>query len=293
MTNFEPQAEFSDKPMKSLNEKQKSLKHVLLASLAGLAIAITAQGTTITVNTADNTDFGAGKTNLWLAIKMANTNGATANTINFNIQGTGPFYIITPAFYAPGGIPALGGGYPIITNNNLTIDGYSQPGALANTNTILGSNTAVLKIVIDSRASNYTADANHPVLVGAETMNYAFITGKTYEDPTYGWPGFTSADAAQIGIFQATNVHIKGLCFLNDYIPGADGLAVASVALGADYPTNWVNPPLNGPSSWFYPEYALHVSGCWFNLLPDGKTVVDGGYNAVRVMRQRMAEQRG
>ena len=273
----------------------KSLKQLLLASLAGLAIAISAQGTTITVNTADNTDFGAGKTNLWLAIKMANTNGATANTINFNIPGTGPFYLVTPPLYVAGGTAlALGGGYPIITNHNLTIDGYSQPGAVANTNTILGTNTAKLMIVIDSRISNYTPDLEHPVRIGGETMNYALITGKTYGDYTYGFPGFGESDAAQIGIFQATNVYIKGLCFLNDYVPGSEyGINLASIALGADYPTNWMNPPLTGPESWFYPEYALHVSGCWFNLMPDGKTVVDGGYNAVRVMRHKMASNEG
>jgi hypothetical protein len=266
---------------------------LLLAFSIAAGIATSAHASIITVNTIDNTDFRAGKTNLWLAIQTANTNGQTSNTINFNIPGAGPHYLFTPPFYAPGNVPALGGGYPIITNHNLTIDGYSQPGALANTNTILGSNTAVLKIVIDSRAANYIPDETHPLAVGANTMDFALITGKTYEDSTYGWPGFTSGDAAQIGIFQATNVHIKGLCFLNDYYPGMNELSVASIALGADYPTNWMNPPRSGPASWFYPEYALHVSGCWFNLLPDGVTVVDGGYNAVRVQRQRMANNEG
>ena len=273
-------------------ENNKSMKRKLIApiALAVAGILASANAAIITVNTANNADFSGGVTNLWLAIQMANTNGDPANTINFNIAGAGPHYLITPPFYAPGNVPALGGGYPIITNHNLTIDGYSQPGALANTNTILGSNTAVLKIVIDSRAANYTPDANHPFAVGAETMNYAFITGKTYETSVNGYAGFTSADAAQIGIFAASNVTIKGLCFLNDYYPGMNGLGVASIALAADYP---MSPIPTTQYLYYYPDYNLHVCGCWFNLLPDGTTVIDGGYNAVRSQRHRAGSSNG
>lgn len=252
-----------------------------LALAAGL---ITAAASTIVVNTADNTDFSPGKTNLWLAIQTANTNGQPANTIVFNIPGAGPHYLITPAFYAPGSVPALGGGYPIITNHNLTIDGYSQPGARPNTNTILGRNTAVLKIVIDSRSANYSFDENHPYLVGAETMNYALLTGKTYGNATAGFAGYSAADAAQLGIFNATNITIQGLCFLNDWVPSGAGLSVASIALAGDYPTNLC---VLQPGVHFYPLVNLHVAGCWFNLAPDGVTVVDGGYNAVRVQRHK------
>lgn len=261
-------------------------KQLLLLSLAGAAIVATTPAAIITVNTVDNTDFSAGKTNLYLAISLANTNGETSNTIQFNIPGAGPHYIVTPQFSAPGGVPDLAGGYPIITNHNLTIDGYSQPGALANTNTILGSNTAVLKIVIDSRGANYASDPK----VGANSMNYALITGKTYGNTTVGYAGYTAADAAQIGIFDATNVSIKGLCFLNDSVPGitVSGLSVSSISLAADYPTNL---PLS--TAMYYPDYYLHVSGCWFNLLPDGNTVVDGGQSAVRAQRHRAISSNG
>ncbi len=268
--------------------KKQKLKQLFLASLAGVGIFASAQGATITVNTVNNADFSAGVTNLWLAIQMANTNGESANTINFNISGAGPHYIITPQFSAPGGVPDLNGGYPIITNHNLTIDGYSQPGALANTNTILGSNTAALKIVIDSRAVNYTADANHPLLVGANTMNYALITGKTYGNVTDGYVIYDATDAAQIGIFNATNVSVKGLCFLNDHYPGADSLDVYSVALGVDFPTNLCALANTDPARpHYYPDYSLHVSGCWFNLQPDGVTAVDGGTTAVSSKRHK------
>ena len=175
----------------------KHPKQLLFTAALAAGLPLAASAAIITVNTANNTDFGAGKTNLWLALKIANTNGASANTINFNIAGAGPHYIVTPPFYAPSGIPTVAGGYPIITNHSLTIDGYSQAGALAITNTILGNHPAEPKMVLDSRAVNYTQDADHPLAVGAETMDFAAITGKFYEHTTYGWPAFTSADAAQ------------------------------------------------------------------------------------------------
>ena len=43
---------------------------------------------TIVVNTADNTDFSAGKTNLVTAINLL----GDGDTINFNIPGAGPHY---------------------------------------------------------------------------------------------------------------------------------------------------------------------------------------------------------
>ena len=265
--------------------KQQRLKKLFLASVASLGILVSATAATITVNTVNNADFSPGVTNLWLAITMANTNGDFANTINFNIAGAGPHYLVTPQL-VPG---TLDGGYPVITNNNLTINGYTQPGSLANTNTILGSNTAALKVVIDSRALNYAAAPK----VGANSMNIRLITGKTYGNIFEGYTPWSNADAAQFCIYQATNVNIKGLCFLNDYVPGLDGLNVASISLAAEYPTNWTEFPLSGDAGQFYPDYSLHVNGCWFNLQPDGATVVDGGYNAVRVMRHRAANNQG
>ena len=246
----------------------------LTAGLTAL-LPLASYSALITVNTIDNTDFSAGKTNLYYAISLANTNGDTANTINFNIPGGGPHYIVTPQFSAPGGIPDLNGGYPIITNSNLTIDGYSQPGASPNTSTILGTNNAVLQIVIDSRQSNYpSTDANHPLKIGANSMNYQLITGKAYGSATTGYPGFGAGDAAQFGIFWASNVVIRGLCFLDDWYPGTSSLNVNSISLGLDWPTNSV-------VGFVFPQMGLRVSGCWFNLMTDGATVVEGGNNAV------------
>src|SRR5690242_7621639 len=77
----------------------------------------------IVVTTVDNLSTAPGKTNLVQAISQLRD----GDTIQFNIPGAPGtvFYLETPP-----------GGYPIITNNNVTIDGYSQPGASPNTNPI-------------------------------------------------------------------------------------------------------------------------------------------------------------
>ncbi|MEI2723697.1 MAG: hypothetical protein V9H26_09175 [Verrucomicrobiota bacterium] len=65
----------------------KKHKPLLFASVLSAGLSMAASAAVITVNTANNSDFGVGMTNLWLAIQLANTNGDSANTINFNISG--------------------------------------------------------------------------------------------------------------------------------------------------------------------------------------------------------------
>src|SRR6266545_6858248 len=82
----------------------------------------------ITVNTTNNVNpLPLMETSL----RQALTNLHDGDTIQFNIPGPGPFYISTPA-----------NGYPILTNHNVLIDGYSQLGSSPNTNSILQPNTA-------------------------------------------------------------------------------------------------------------------------------------------------------
>ena len=115
-------------------------KHIrCLAALTIAASVGVAQAKTITVNTANNADFSAGKTNLVTAIKAL----ADGDTIAFNIPGAGPHYLLTPV-----------DGYPLITNNSVTLDGYSQPGAVANSNPIHAANNAQIKIVLSSTNGN-------------------------------------------------------------------------------------------------------------------------------------------
>src|SRR5437016_10159384 len=117
-----------------------SLKIVLVSCVAVTSIT---RAAIITVNTEDNTDFSAGKTNLVAAINSLHD----GDTISFNVPGTAGqvHYLQTPP-----------NGYPIITNNGVTIDGYSQPGASPNTNPIHTPNNARIKICLDSRNGNGT-----------------------------------------------------------------------------------------------------------------------------------------
>ncbi len=268
--------------------KMHPISKLFLAACASAGMVLSASAAIITVNTIDNTDFSAGKTNLYLALSLANTNGESSNTINFDVPGAGPHYIVTPQFAMPGGLVDLSGGYPLITNNNLTINGYSQPGSQANTNTILGTNSAILKIVIDSRQSNYTTDGDHPFQIGGSSMLYNLFPDCKGLPFVANQFGYGSNDIAQIGIFRATNVVIKGLCFLNDANPAVtptiagSRIALDSIALAVD-------PPTNAYAGNGFPQLGLQVSGCWFNLMPDGETVIEGGDNAVSTRWHRIS----
>ncbi len=209
-----------------------------ISGLAALAIVGTiglAHAAIITVNTADNTDFSAGKTNLVTAIR-ALTDGAT---IQFSIPGAGPHYLLTPV-----------DGYPLITNNNVTLDGYSQPGAVPNSNPIHAANNAQIKIVLSSTNGNGMA-----IRLAAEAA-----VGRTFNAP-----GFNNNDNVMLGFFRGTNNWVKGFAF-----QGVCGLADATyqgtpgplmgIGFMADDPGTQPWPNANG-GNW-------HVSGCWFGLNP-------------------------
>ena len=97
----------------------------------GLVMCRVAQAAIITVNTTNNVSPLPGQTSLKQAIASLHD----GDTIRFAIPGPGPYYIATPT-----------DGYALITNNNVTIDGYSQSNAVPNTNPILAPNNAQLKI---------------------------------------------------------------------------------------------------------------------------------------------------
>src|SRR2546426_6117770 len=114
------------------------MKHLnLVVSTAALALLCSAaEAAIITVNTTNNAAPGPNETNLVMALNQL----SDGDTVQFNIPGNGPFYLRTPA-----------AGYRYITNNNIAIDGYSQPGSAPNTNPILAANNARIQIVLDSR----------------------------------------------------------------------------------------------------------------------------------------------
>lgn len=199
------------------------MKTIRFLTLIGLlASTPMADAATFVVNTT-NVSPGAGETNLSQAITLANASTDPTNTINFNIPGTGPFSLVTPST-----------GYPFITNHNLTLNGYSQPGSAPNTNTILGSNTAVIMIVIDSTAGGSTV-------------------GETF-DGTNGTPGIGPTSSGMLLLKGATNVHIRGLCFMGETGGDAgDGIDRYGIAV-------------DGRSHYF------HLSGCWVGIAPDRTT---------------------
>ena len=111
--------------------------------------------TYIVTTTADNLDNNSPTPgSLRAAIRSANLNPG-ADTIDFSIPGAGPHTI------------NVGAGLPTITDT-VTIDGYTQPGASANT--LAGGNDAVLKIEIKgdapSQGTGFVIAANDCVVQG-------------------------------------------------------------------------------------------------------------------------------
>src|SRR5438477_1286019 len=145
---------------------------------------LAAEAAVLTVNTTNNVNpLPLVETSLWQAL----TNLRDGDTIQFDIPGNGPFYINTPA-----------DGYPFITNNNVTIDGYSQPGSAPNTNSILQPNNARIQIVLDSRD-------------GPEQRSRLESLSN---------PGFSDSESAILAVQGAKNFKIRGVSFLSRHTAG-------------------------------------------------------------------------
>ena len=216
-----------------------------LLAACSLACASGAPGAVIVVNTTNSLDPVVG---LETGLAQAITQLQDGDFIHFNIPvppgGSDVHYLPTPP-----------GGYPKITKANVTLDGYTQPGAIANTNTILGSNTAWIKIVLDSR-NGYFRD-----------MTY---------DPANPAAGYSAADGAILGLHNASNVTLRGLCFLA-ITAGAD----TTNRLGAPFDETHaiaIGRDLGGTSE------GAHISGCWLGVDVDGAGVFAGeiGISAFR-----------
>jgi hypothetical protein len=176
---------------------------------------------TLTVTTVDNNNTTAGQLSLKQAIEQAHD----GDTIAFGIPGAGPHVLVTPE-----------NGYPLITQNNLTLDGYTQPGSSVNTNPILSSNNAVIKIVLDS-------------ITGPEGR---FHLG------TLNNPGFGDNESAIFTVLAAKNFKARGFSFQSRKTPTSDtDPGIYCFAL-VDDATN------------------AHISGCWFGVAPDGVTINPG-----------------
>lgn len=255
----------------SLNQvkmmKTKILSCVTVCSTVLLTGVASAGTFTVTTTASD----GAGSFSQ--AIRDADASADTADTIVFNIPGAGPHYINPPA-----------NGFPLIIKDNLTIDGYSQPGSAVNTAPITATNNAVIKIILDARAPN-----NH-----FRDMAYCNFGTLTTSDPAinnsamaserggYGEEStepYVPGEVAILGVYRAQNVTIKGLAFLGQETGSEYGVSVA-MDYGMDNSVkNW----------WEYDQGSsrgFHLSGCWVGVNPETHEFARSGA-AITAFRHR------
>lgn len=209
--------------------KYKGLLYLPAVTLA--LWAPLAQAATITVTTKDNASGpGDGLISLDEALRSA-TDG---DTIRFNIAGAGPHHIATPL-----------GGYPLITAHNLTINGYSQPGSVPNSNPILGGNNAQIQIVLDSTGAE--SGASDPQDPSFNSRRSTRILHSGYGDTENGI----------LAVLGGDNFDVSGLSFISRLTSGAtDDPGVYAVAL--------VNQATNA-----------HIHGCLFGMAPGGSAQED------------------
>src|SRR5438477_10801268 len=97
-----------------------------VAMMAMVACIFPTHAAVITVTTTNNPGAGS--------LLEALSNVHDGDEIQFNIPGPCPHYFATPF-----------GGYPYITANDITIDGYSHPGAAASRHALLVPATGQLQ----------------------------------------------------------------------------------------------------------------------------------------------------
>jgi hypothetical protein len=203
----------------------------------------------VTVNTVNNISPGATETSLFEALGTAQD----GDYIRFNIPGAGPHVIETPV-----------GGYLPITAHNLTIDGYTQDGASANTQAILAGNNAALRIVLDSSGTDTALNPSDPSL-------------PLHRSTRLLYPGFGDTEDAILPVVGARNFNVKGISFVSRYaLDEPEDPNVYCVA--------FVNVPTGATGG--------HVNGCWFGLRPDG-TGLKGGRASVATFKNGTEDASG
>lgn len=234
--------------------KKRIVSRLLITTLVASACA--ANAATFTVTTAASNGAGS----FSQAIRDADASTDSAVTIRFNIPGAGPHYIAPPV-----------GGFPLVTKDNLTIDGYSQPGSSVNTAAITATNNAVIKIALDARAPNANFRDMAYVGYGSVSVSDPVINNSTmYGDGTNrerggydpsSWDPYAPGEVAILGVYRATNVTIKGLAILGDGSGSEYAIAVAQ-DYGLDTAVLDRFDYDNGTSR------GLHLSGCWIGYDP-------------------------
>lgn len=230
----------------------RALTCLLVIGFSLCATTTPSMGALIAVTTTDNASTeGDGQLSLLEALQSARD----GDSIQFQIPGDGPHFIRTPL-----------GGYPMITVNGLTLDGYSQPGSAPNTAPFNQKNNARLSIVLDSTSDEMgdSAYLDKPALVSRRSTRMLNADGSDIS-------GYGDSENGILAVYGAKQFTVRGLCFLGRHTDGntADpsiyAIALAKEAVGAK------------------------VQGCWFGLNPDGSTV-NGLRAAVAAFRHRSTQ---
>ncbi|HEX8280677.1 MAG TPA: hypothetical protein VF551_04830 [Chthoniobacterales bacterium] len=154
------------------------MKSSILLCLAGLCLASTAHAATFTVTNTADTGAGSLRQAITDANATANSPANQNDVIVFNIPGGG-VQTITPASSLP----------PI--SDAVTIDGYTQPGASANTLEV--GNNAVLLIELNGSAAPLTGAFTQAGLTILNSGSNSIIRGlviNRFADPRFvGIPG--------------------------------------------------------------------------------------------------------
>ena len=153
-------------------------RHLAIFLILFAALGQRSQAAILTVTTAENflaDGVAVAPGSLLEALQKVNT----GDTVRFKIPGDSPHVIDTPV-----------GGYPLVTADHVTIDGYSQPGSAPNTNPILGGNNAKIKIVLDSSVD-----------IGQSTPLL--------------FSGYGDSESAILGVHRADFFTVRGLSFLS------------------------------------------------------------------------------
>jgi hypothetical protein len=186
----------------------------------GVALAATLPAATFTVTS--TADSGAGS--LRAAIDSANSDGAL-DTIAFNIAGSGPHTI------------ALATSLPAITAQAI-VDGYTQSGALVNTNPVGQGLNTVLKIVVSGAAVTgpcFSISASDVVIKGLVINNcdvgVSFTAGNFDTSKVEGcFLGTNAAGSSRVD--QNPNKQIEVLASQHDVVIGGTAPAARNLISG-------------------------------------------------------------
>ncbi len=176
--------------------------------------------------------------------------GSLTAAINALVDGDRITFNIPPAAGEVHWIQTPFDGYPLITKNNVTIDGYTQPGSTSNTAPLHAANNANLKIVLASTNGN------------ALSM-YSAVT--SYAGFDYPNLGFGDGEQAVLGFFKATNAWVKGLAIITASTTSTSQAAGGECKALCFAPDA---PDVSGNAC-----QGFHVSGCWFGVDPTTRQV--------------------